>query len=251
MGNLIILKILQQLDSKAAAAKCNGFQWLRMRWDKLPVLASPSRSNTGFTLIEIVVVMLIVGILSAIMAPSWSAFINRQRLNEANDAVLRALQGAQREAKRTKLSYNVSFISVQGQVPQVSIYPTNSTPTLWTSLGGDIALRPGQILLYTNINSSTPNYVVSSNSLSLPNSSNPPTTITFDYTGSLPKANFGSPPIGLKVVVAQGTSQGPNPPMRCVIVKNLIGGMQTAISPAPSSTTQLNPCSAATPLSSL
>lgn len=248
-NSMASLKIVQHLGLKATKAKWNG------RWTKSPVLASSkaltSKLNAGFTTIELVIVVLVISVLAAIAAPGWLAFNNRQRLNKANDAVLGAIQDAQRQAKIKKLTYSVSFI-VQNQVPQVAIYPvtgTGTTPpswpgTLWKNLG-DIGLQPGQVLIYSNIDSSNPNKVVSPSTLSVLNSSNP-RTITFDYTGSLPNANFGSAPSGstetpgLKVVVATGNLQ--NPMKRCVIVKTLIGGMKTAIDPDPSATV-VNPCS--------
>ncbi|NEP29368.1 prepilin-type N-terminal cleavage/methylation domain-containing protein, partial [Moorena sp. SIO3I6] len=63
--------------------------------------------DAGFTLLELIVVILLVGILSAIAAPSWLAFVNRQRVNKVNERVLSAIQEAQREAKKKKLSYSV------------------------------------------------------------------------------------------------------------------------------------------------
>ncbi len=185
---------------------------------------SPSPSNAGFTLIEMVVAFLIIGILSAIAAPSWLTFTNRQRINAANDAVLRVLQEAQRQAKSKKLSYSASFKSVQNQVPKVIIHPAGTTPTAtdprWTNLGEDIALKPGQVLLYSNIDQKTPNKKVTETTLATNQR-----TITFDYMGTLPP----SATTPLKVVVAEATgSPDPNTMKRCVIIETLIGGMRTA-----------------------
>ncbi|NJL65366.1 MAG: type II secretion system protein [Methylacidiphilales bacterium] len=57
------------------------------------------------------VVVIIIGILSAIAAPTWLAFTNRQRINKVNDVVLSTLQEAQREAKKLKLIKVFGFVS--------------------------------------------------------------------------------------------------------------------------------------------
>ena len=74
---------------------------------KLPIKVSSlkSKQSSGFTLIEVLVTILIVGILSAIAAPSWLGFVAKQRLNKANDIVLASLQEAQRQAKKTKIRH--------------------------------------------------------------------------------------------------------------------------------------------------
>lgn len=210
MHNTALVKALQQLLS----ARCQR-------------RAAPTSAQSGFTLIEMLAVLIIVGVLSAIASPSWIAFTNRQRVNVANDAVLRSLQQAQREAKRTKLSYSVSFMSVQEQVPRVVIHPAavmpDSSDLRWTNLGENIALKPGQVLLYTNIDK--PNQVNSKDSE--PSLAVTAKTIVFDYTGALP-LGADTP---LKIVVAEakpGTSPAPNVLKRCVILETLIGGMRTA-----------------------
>jgi len=72
---------------------------------KLKALISPKKSmiaknrTLGFTLIEILVVVAMVGILSAIAAPSWLAFTNNQRLAASQTKVFQAIKTAQSDAK--------------------------------------------------------------------------------------------------------------------------------------------------------
>src|SRR4028119_1142300 len=67
------------------------------------------KSDAGFTLLELIVIVLILGVLSSIAAPSWLAFINRQRVRTVNDRVFQTLRSAQSEAKRSKRDITVTF----------------------------------------------------------------------------------------------------------------------------------------------
>jgi len=60
--------------------------------------------NSGFTLIETLMVIIMMGILAAIATPSWLGFIQQQRLNAAADRVYQSLKDAQSEAKSLKQS---------------------------------------------------------------------------------------------------------------------------------------------------
>jgi prepilin-type N-terminal cleavage/methylation domain-containing protein len=196
---------------------------------------SPAQLASGFTLLEILVAVMIVGIFSAIAAPSWISFVNQRRLNAVNDAVLRELQSAQREAIKKKLSYSVSFKTentAPGNVPKVAIH-LGTVPACsvsndhWKPLGADLEIKPGQIWMGTNLNGKNTTGPSVSVPPSMP-SCTTPTTITFDEMSALP---LGSS-TGLKIVVAvppSGNSTQPsNSTKRCVIVETLLGSMRTA-----------------------
>ncbi|MEH2297123.1 type II secretion system protein [Nostoc sp.] len=198
-----------------------------------------TQQDAGFSLLELIIVMVMIGILSAIAAPSWFSFVNRQRLNKAQDAVLASIQQAQQTAKKNKLSYSVSFTTDSTNVVKVAVYPSSSPGILlsdkrWQSLGGDLQIPAGSVLLSTNI--ASPNTIGTAISSTAYDSTTQPNTITFDYMGTLPNPSFGTPPTGstdapgLKIVLASAISSvsSSSSVKRCVIVKTLLGSMLTA-----------------------
>lgn len=102
---------------------------------RIAVGKSPARSSHGFTLLELMAAVAMIGILFAIAAPGWSAWLSRQQLNTAQSEALQAIRLAQESAKRKASTWRASFRQHQGVVQWV-IHPTGTTPpdALWKSL---------------------------------------------------------------------------------------------------------------------
>jgi type II secretory pathway pseudopilin PulG len=171
------------------------------------------KGDGGFTIIELLVIVLVLGILSSIAAPSWLAFINRQRVRTVNDRVLQSLRTAQSEAKRSKRDVTVTFYTLSSTLPadppRVEIDTNPAEPDLSKkeirketfSSGGEI--KPRTIVLATNA-----------------------TSITFDYQGNASTTPFVVTVAPFDTSVPSGL--GPKTKgKQCVIVETILGGMRT------------------------
>ncbi len=195
-------------------------------------LRTLSKRQAGFTFIELLVVIIMIGVLSAIAAPGWLGFVQQRRAGAASDAMVRAMQEAQSLAKTRKLSYSVSFRN-EGGVPQVAIHPDNSVPDeYWKALGNEqLALKPGQIIMRTNLGTENQG----TNAINkIPNGEIK--TITFNFLGSLPTTpaptlNVDGDDEQEGLVVEVGAPEGINDVIRvtrrCAKIRTLLGSLQT------------------------
>jgi type II secretory pathway pseudopilin PulG len=86
-----------------------------------------TKPAAGFTMIEILIIMLIIGIFSAIVVPCWLMFINNQRLKVSLDRAYSAMELAQSNAKRDKTAWQASLKEVEENV-QIAVHPANIPP---------------------------------------------------------------------------------------------------------------------------
>jgi type II secretory pathway pseudopilin PulG len=193
--------------------------------------------QAGFTLLELITIILIIAVLSAIAAPGWLGFVSKQRLNKASDGLMTALQDAQREAKQKKLTYSASF-RLRNNIPEYIIHEGTTVPStgIWNKVSSASELQPGQVLLYSNL-TPNPNPTVVGQSqntktadaitLTVPISSSQ--TISFDYLGALARKSTANADTPLKIMVASPNTNNTQASgsRRCVIIDNLIGGMAT------------------------
>lgn len=152
-------------------------------------------SSLGFTLIEAICSVLLVGILAAIAAPTWQGHLNTQRLNAARSTAVSALNDAKTRAKQQHLEHEVGFRQ-QGQQAQWAVYPVGADPLKqnWQNLNEGVRVLESPDTTMARRDGSI--YRVQFNDRG-------------EANGQLGKVTFGSTSGG-------GTK-------RCVIVSNLLG----------------------------
>ena len=159
------------------------------------------QSVAGFTLLELLVVMVMISILAAIAAPSWLALVNRQRAAAARDDVLQVLRTAQSDAKTTGLPRTVTI--TPSNTPPTIQYEGNPRP-----IGQEAGIGENQITVNAYQNS--------------PAASVDPINITFDRHGAVDLAAGQNLPFS---IVAGISGSGTR---RCAVVQTIIGTIRQA-----------------------
>jgi prepilin-type N-terminal cleavage/methylation domain-containing protein len=104
------------------------------------------RNTSGYTLLELMIILAIIGILAAIAIPAFQGWLNRWRATVARDKIHSALQEAKACGKRTK---TVCRLSIR-QTPEQIEYAVqlDEQPPVWKRLSTDARIDPSSTFLF-------------------------------------------------------------------------------------------------------
>lgn len=175
-----------------------------------------NKAIAGFTLVEMLVVIAIMGILAAISAPSWLSFLTRQRVNAAQAEALSAMRQAQANAKREKREWQACFWD-DGTNVKWAVTPT-------TTACSDVAVGSWNNLIGEDSEKIAIDTATASSDL--PPASNGFYRVAFQYKGLVADGGTGKITFGVRRTLGSpGVADGTK---RCVRVETLLGAMSTA-----------------------
>jgi len=187
------------------------------------------RSIGGFTLLEMLVVIIIIGILFAIAAPGWDTILSRQRVSAAREQIVQTIRVAQSNARSTRSPRAVVFDMSTPSKPRIANVPyvpdntedtankntvkIDSTSKAWLLLGNGDAGAGALKLAVNNVTTNTTTNFK---------------TLIFDGNGAIAQLPLvqTAQTLPYVITVSRGNTTG-RATDRCVVIETILGGMHT------------------------
>jgi prepilin-type N-terminal cleavage/methylation domain-containing protein len=170
--------------------------------DEMMRSSVPQQSSfAGFSMVEALVAVVIIGILAAIAVPSWMRLMTNQRVSRAQEDAYQAVREARFNAERNRRPWQVQFRTNNNRV-EFAVHATHNSNPNWQAL--------------TN----------SAEQIALNNCNNNNFVVQFQGDGTVDETNIGcggngSLPVGISFIPSNQKQ-----PIQCVYVETILGALR-------------------------